>query len=777
VDEHRPLAELIASLTTEQKATLVRGWDFWHTTRIVTAGIESIMVADGPHGLRKAPGRGDHVGVSGSVPATCFPTASALGSSWDPDLAREIGAAIGLEARDQGVSVVLGPGINIKRSPLCGRNFEYWSEDPYLTGRMAAALVSGLQSEQVGACLKHFAVNNQETDRMRVSADVDERALREIYLAAFEHVITTAQPWTVMCSYNRVNGVHASQHRWLLTDLLRGEWGFGGLVMSDWGAVHDRVAALAAGLDLEMPPDKEASDPAVTAAVATGDLSGDVLDEAVARVLRLVRQTAPGRRAAEAAGGPAADPGRQHALARRAAADSVVLLKNDGGVLPLAPRPGLTVAVTGEFARTPRFQGAGSSQVSPTRVDVPLDELTAALPGAAVRFSPGFRLGDGRGDGDGGGGDTAQAADGALAAEAVRDAVGADVIVAFLGLPAGAESEGWDRRHIDLPAAQTDLVAALAAAHPGIPLVAVLANGSAVRTSGWEQQAAAIVEGWLGGQAAGGALADVLTGAVNPSGRLTETIPVRLQDTPSYLNFPGADGHVRYGEGIFVGYRGFDAADRPVGYPFGHGLSYTTFGYGSLEVSQAGTLDGGNLSVTVRCQVTNTGSRDGAEVVQLYLSHPSAAVPRPPRELRGFRKVRLAPGETAAVAFALTARDLAYWSEREHGWLTEPGCYRVAVGASSRDLRLTADLAVEGTPRRPPLTGMSTLREWLADPDGSAALHREIGTGPDGKPGGILASDELVAIIGNFTLHTLAAFPGLGVTHEVLNRLLSPGPG
>jgi beta-glucosidase len=359
----------------------------------------------------------------------------------------------------------------------------------------------------------------------------------------------------------------------------------------------------------------------------------------------------------------------------------------------------------------------------------------------------------------------------------VRDAGGADVIVAFLGLPAGAESEGWDRRHIDLPAAQTDLVAALAAAHPGVPLVAVLANGSAVRTSGWEQQAAAIVEGWLGGQAAGGALADVLTGAVNPSGRLTETIPARLQDTPSYLNFPGADGHVRYGEGIFVGYRGFDAADRPVGYPFGHGLSYTTFGYGSLQVSQAGTLDGGNLSVTVRCQVTNTGSRDGAEVVQLYLSHPSAGVPRPPRELRGFRKVRLAPGETAAVAFALTARDLAYWSEREHGWLTEPGRYRVAVGASSRDLRLTADLAVEGTPRRPPLTGMSTLREWLADPDGSAALHREIGTGPDGKPGGILASDELVAIIGNFTLHTLAAFPGLGVTHEVLNRLLSPGPG
>jgi beta-glucosidase len=775
VDEHTPLAEVIGSLTDGQKATLVRGWDFWHTTRIRDAGIESIMVADGPHGLRKAPGRGDHVGVSGSVPATCFPTASALGSSWDPDLAAEVGAAIAREARDQGVSVVLGPGINIKRSPLCGRNFEYWSEDPHLTGRMAAALVGGLQSEQVGACLKHFAVNNQETDRMRVSADVDERALREIYLAAFEHVITTAQPWTVMCSYNRVNGVHASQHRWLLTDLLRGEWGFGGLVMSDWGAVHDRVAALAAGLDLEMPPDKEASDPAVIAAVATGDLSGDVLDEAVARLLRLVRQTAPGRRAAAAAGGPAAGPDEQHALARRAAAESIVLLKNDGGALPLVPRPGLTVAVVGEFARSPRFQGAGSSQVSPTRVDVPLDELTAALPGATVRFSPGFGLPAGPGRRTGASSlrnGSGSAGDAERVAEAVRDTAGADVIVAFLGLPAGLESEGWDRTHIDLPQSQTDLVQALAAAHPDTPLVAVLANGSAVRTSGWEQHAAAIVEGWLGGQAAGGALADVLTGAVNPSGRLTETIPLRLQDTPSYLNFPGADGHVRYGEGIFVGYRGFDAADRPVSYPFGHGLSYTTFGYGSLQVSQAGTLDGGNLSVTVRCQVTNTGPRDGAEVVQLYLSHPSAGVPRPPRELRGFRKVRLAPGETAAVAFALTARDLAYWSEREHGWLTEPGRYQVAVGASSRDLRLTADLAVAGTPHRPPLTGMSTLREWLADPDGSAALRREIGTGPDGKPGGILASDELVGLIGNFTLHTLAAFPGLGVTHEVLNRLL-----
>ena len=459
--------------------------------------------------------------------------------------------------------------------------------------------MAGLQSQQVGACVKHFAANNQETDRLRVSADVDERTLREIYLPAFEHVVTAARPWSVMCAYNKINGEYASQHRWLLTGVLRDEWGFDGLVMSDWGAVRDRVAALAAGLDLEMPPDLGFSDQALVDAVTAGRLGEEVLDQAVSRVLRLVLR-ARARRPDQP------DPRAHHALARRAAAQSVVLLKNDGGVLPLRDAPGLTVAVLGEFARTPRFQGAGSSQVSPTQVDVPLDELARALPSAALRFAPGFSLGTGSAGlalaGD-------APADEAPAEEALRAAAGADVVVCFLGLPPDAESEGFDRVHIDLPAAQASLLGRLAAEVPGTPVVVVLANGSAVRTSPWDHAAAAVVECWLAGQAAGGAIADVLTGAVSPSGRLAETIPRRLPDCPSYLNFPGEEGHVRYGEGVFVGYRGYDAADLPVSYPFGHGLGYTTFGYSGLRVSQAGSAGGGDLMITVAAEIRNTGGR------------------------------------------------------------------------------------------------------------------------------------------------------------------------
>lgn len=719
------------ALSLEQKASLCLGADFWHTAPVPEHSIESIMVSDGPHGLR-AVAQGDHVGLSGSMPATCFPTAAALGSSWDPQLAREVGSAIGLEARAQGVAVVLGPGINIKRSPLCGRNFEYLSEDPHLAGRLGAALVDGLQSQNVGASVKHFAANNQETDRLRVSADVDERTLREIYLAAFEHVVTTAKPWTVMCAYNKINGTYASEHRRLLTGILREEWGFDGLVVSDWGAVHDRVAALAAGLDLEMPPNLGVSDKALVEAVKAGLLDESVLDESVARVLRLVER-ARRREPADV------DPHAHHALARRAAAESIVLLKNDGDVLPLADRPGLTVAVVGELARTPRFQGAGSSQVNPTRIDVPLAELTAALPSSSVRVA-----GD---DPD----------------DALRAAEGADVVVAFLGLPAAAESEGFDRTHIDLPAEQVELLTRVAGA--GAPVVVVLANGSAVRTSPWDHMAAAVVECWLGGQAVGGAIADVLTGAANPSGRLAETIPLRLQDTPSFLNFPGEQGHVRYGEGVFVGYRGYDAADVPVAYPFGHGLSYTAFEYRDLRVS----VD--DLTVTVSCTVANVGAREGREVIQLYVGDPESSVARPPRELKGFAKVALAPGAARQITFTLGARALSFWSTLDGRWVVEPGTFEIAVGASSRDLRLRDVVDVAAAPPARPLTGMSTLAEWLADPDGGRALRAGIGVDGDGRPIGILGDDELVRVIGNFPLSTLAAFPGSGITHELVERL------
>jgi beta-glucosidase len=754
--ENESLAALVRELSVAQKASLCLGSDFWHTAPIGEAGVESIMVSDGPHGLRKQPERGDNAGLFGSVPATCFPTAAALGSSWDPDLARAIGAALGAEARSQDVAVVLGPGINIKRSPLCGRNFEYLSEDPHLAGRLAAAMVEGIQSQHVGASVKHFAANNQETDRMRVSAEVDERTLREIYLAAFEYVVSTAQPWTVMCSYNKVNGEYASQNRWLLTDVLRGEWGFEGLVVSDWGAVHDRVAALAAGLDLEMPPNLGVSDRAIIEAVATGGLDIAVLDQAVARVLRLVEQ-ARGREPATVS----ADA--HHALARRAAAAGMVLLKNENDVLPLTDAPGLTVAVIGEFARTPRFQGMGSSQVSPTRVDVPLDALKAAMPGAEFRFAAGFGLAD-------------DSADAELAAEAVRTAAGADVVVACLGLPPAEESEGLDRAHIDLPAAQTELLTTLRAAAGGTPMVVVLFNGSAIRTSTWDSAAAAVLECWLGGQAMGSALADVLTGVVNPSGRLAESIPLRLEDSPSFLNFPGEEGHVRYGEGVFVGYRGFDAVGTPLAYPFGHGLSYTTFDYRDLQVTQAGSADAGDLVVTVTCTVANVGDRSGREVVQVYVGDPAASVARPPRELKAFTKVDVAPGNGQRIILTLTPRDFSYWSALHRRWVLEPGEFQIAVGASSRDIRCAQTIVIAGTPPAQPLTGMSTLEEWLADPAGQQALRDAVGVDQDGRPAGILGNEALLRIIGNIPLSTLAAFPGLGVTHELVEKLTQP-PG
>ena len=595
------IAALLAGLSVPQKAALCLGSDFWHTAPVSELGIEAVMVSDGPHGLRKQTERSADAGLRASEPATCFPTASALGCSWDPDLAREVGTALGAEARAQDIAAVLGPGINIKRHPLCGRNFEYFSEDPHLSGRLAAAIVDGLQSQQVGGCVKHFAANNQETDRMRISADADERTLREIYFPAFEHVVTAARPWLVMCSYNKVNGEYASQHRWLLTDVLREEWGFDGLVVSDWGAVHDRVAALRAGLDLEMPPKLGVSDRAIVDAVAAGDLDEAVLDRAAARVLRLVLRSRR-RQPADL------DAAAHHALARRAAAQSLVLLKNDG-VLPLTGMAGRTVAVIGEFARTPRFQGAGSSQVSPTQVDVPLDALAAALPGATLRFAAGYRIDgsspdpttDGSPDS---GPDSGPGPD--LVAEAVSAATGADVVLVFLGLPPADESEGYDRAHIDLPDAQTSLLERLAEAVPGTPIVAVLCNGGAVRTSTWDHAASAVLECWLAGQATGSAVADVLTGAVNPSGRLAETIPLRLADCPAYLNFPGEEGHVRYGEGVFAGYRGYDALGLPVAYPFGHGLSYSSFSYRDLRISQAGSADAGDLAVTVRCTIANT---------------------------------------------------------------------------------------------------------------------------------------------------------------------------
>jgi beta-glucosidase len=750
--------EVVAQLTLEEKASLTMGSGFWYTAAVERLGVGRILVSDGPHGLRAQPDGhgaasgsgdgGDHVGIGGSVPATCFPTASGLASSWDPETFRTVGRAIAREARAGGVSVALGPGVNIKRSPLCGRNFEYLSEDPYLAGALATATVQGTQSLGVGTSLKHYAANNQEDDRLRVSAEVDERTLREIYLPAFEAVVKDAQPWTVMCAYNKINGTYASEHHWLLTEVLRDEWGFDGLVVSDWGAVHDRVAALAAGLDLEMPPAVGHSDVAVVDAVRGGTLDEAVLDEAVRRVLRLVRQAQP----ALTEGG-AFDVDEHHALARKIAHQSAVLLKNDGGVLPLRPAAGARVAVIGEFARTPRYQGAGSSQVNPTRVDIGLDELTAALgPQVSVDFAPGFRL------------DSA-ADDPALLDEAIRTAAGADHVVVFLGLPVQAESEGFDRTTMDLPANQITLLQRVAAEHDSA--VVVLVGGSTVQMSTWDHRAAAVLSCWLSGQASGGAVADLLTGAANPSGKLAETIPLRLEDNSSYLNFPGDPGVVRYGEGVFVGYRGYDKSALDVSYPFGYGLSYTSFTIGGVTATVSGSVAAGDLTVAVSATVTNIGAVEGAEVVQVYVGDLASEVARPVRELKGFAKVSLEPGASTSVTVDLDERAFAYWSQRLGRWAVEAGEFEIAVGSSSRDIAEQVVVTIDAPSVAGPLSADSTLQEWLADERG-----RELLSGAPGA-GTILHDPELIKIIGTFPMASLASFGQMGWSRDQLDQLVA----
>jgi beta-glucosidase len=731
------------SLSTAEQAALTSGSDFWHSTPIDSAGVPAIILTDGPHGVRLQADRDD---MLTGRPATCFPPAVATGSTWDPELLRRMGEALGDECRAMDVAVLLGPGINLKRSPLGGRDFEYFSEDPVLTGVLAAEWVRGLQSRNVGASLKHFAVNSQETDRMRVSADVDERTLRELYLRAFQRVVTQAQPWTVMCAYNRINGVYASQNHWLLTEVLRGEWVFEGLVVSDWGAVGDRVAAVAAGLDLTMPGPADAGDQALVDAVGDGRLDPARLQTAADRVRALVDRAAarpPGDYDAEA----------HHELAREIAGRAIVLLKNEGGLLPLsADDGGQSIAVIGEFARTPRYQGGGSSLITPTRLDDALTEITAATQ-ATVSFSPGYLTGDTAAEEDVPPQDEA-AEDQDLLAEAVAIAQASDIALVFVG--SAGETEGADRDDIDLPAAHLELIERVAAANPRT--VVVLSNGGVLATRPWDESVPAILEGWLLGQAGGSAIADVLFGRVNPSGRLAETIPLKLSDHPSYLDFPGENGHVRYGEGIHVGYRGFDAREQEVAYPFGFGLSYTTFAYG--QASAAVTIDG----IEVRVPVTNTGDRDGREVVQVYVSLPGSAVQRSPRELKAFANVPIAAGQTAEVVLSIDRADLAYWETRLGRWVVEGGEYHCAVGASSRDLRATAVVKVPGDDARVPLTPESTIAEWLADPRGAQLLREAFAaSGADGGPGPIasmLANPSLMEFMGSFPLGRMAAFGG-----------------
>ena len=681
----------VNDLTLEEKAALTSGTNPWSLGNVAAKGLPNYTITDGPHGLRKARNT-ESMDVEENVPATCFPPAAGMACSWNPELVERVGEAMGEECIQEQVAVILGPGVNIKRNPLGGRCFEYWSEDPYLAGHTAVGIVKGVQSKGVGTSLKHFAANNQETDRLRISATISPRAMREIYLPAFEYIVKTAQPWTVMCSYNKINGVFSSQNRWLLTDVLRGEWGFKGIVMSDWGAVSDRVAALNAGLNLEMPPSN--TDDQIVAAGKDGRIPAAQLDEMAQGMIDLVTKARP----AMSRDGYRYDVDAHNEIARQAAVESMVLLKNEDATLPVAK--GAKIAVIGEFARTPRYQGAGSSLINPTKLTSFLDALEER--GVAADFAPGFTLDD-------------AAQDPALTEQAVTAAQQADVVLLFLGLPSAYESEGFDRTTLDIPAKQVEVLDAVAAANPNVAVV--LSNGSVVSMP-WRGRAKAILETWLLGQAGGAALADVIFGDEAPSGKLAQTIIDDVNDDPSAMNWPGEEGHVDYGEGVFVGYRYYDTFRKQVTYPFGYGLSYATF-----DVHDATVAKTGPRTAEVTVTVTNTSDVAGAETVQVYVAPSKAKVARPVHELKGFAKVALEPGESKNVTIALDDRAFAYWSERFDDWHVEGGTYTVEVGVSSRDIISRLDVEIDDDGKIMNLDEWSTFGEWLDDPIGAPILQ------------------------------------------------------
>jgi beta-glucosidase len=685
---------VIRQMTLEEKAALCTGASAWTTTPVERLGIPEMIVSDGPHGVRRVPDVYS-MGMK-SLPATCFPTASCIASAWDVELVRQMGLALAEECIALNVDVLLGPGVNVKRSPLGGRNFEYFSEDPYLAGEMAASFINGVQSKGVGTSLKHYAVNNQEFQRFSISAEVDERTLREIYLPAFEKAVRQAQPWTVMCSYNKVNGTFASEHQQLLTEILKNEWGFEGLIVSDWGAVRDRVAALKAGLDWEMPGPQERRVKAVIQAVRSGELEEAVLNESVRRILRIVFKTKETPKVGTF------DADMHHELARKIAAEGIVLLKNDG-LLPLNGQG--HIAVIGRSAENAHFQGGGSSHINATKVAIPFKELQSRAENAELTYTEGYPKDDSfRQD---------------LIDEAVTLAQSADVALLYIALPTFKESEGYDRQDLDLTGQQIALIKAVSKVQP--KSVVVLNNGAPVAMSEWIDSVSAVLEGWMMGQAGGAALADILFGRVNPSGKLGETFPLKLEDTPAHTNWPGAAGRVHYGEGLFIGYRYYEAKKMPVLFPFGHGLSYTTFEYSNASVSAKNFKDVDGVIVTVA--VTNTGNLAGKEIVQVYVHERKSGLIRPDKELKGFAKVELQPGETKSVSIQLDFHSFAYYHPKYKQWITEDGEFDLLIGTSSADIRCRLPVTLESTLNLPCiLDRVSTMREWLADPRGKAVF-------------------------------------------------------
>lgn len=693
--------KMITQMTLEEKASLCSGKDFWHTKGLERFQVPAMMMCDGPHGLRKQVGEGDHLGLNESIETVCYPTASALASSFDRGMLRKLGEALGKECQQEDVGMLLGPGINMKRSPLCGRNFEYFSEDPYLAGEMGSAFVEGIQSEGVAACAKHFAANNQETRRQTVSANIDERTLHEIYLPAFEAVVKKGKTRAVMCAYNAINGTFCAENEVLLTDILRKRWGYDGMVVTDWGAVKDRVKGVAAGLDLEMPGGSGAQDQAIVAAVRNGTLKEDKLNDAVKNVLRLVLDYKEQRKP-----GTGIDRAENAKLSREICEQCAVLLKNEGS-LPMKKSD--DVVFIGEFAEKPRYQGAGSSFIN-----VPV--VKGAMQYAAehdyeVRYAQGYRKQD-------------SAVDRELADEAVDLARTANAAVIFAGLPDEFETEGCDREHINLPVNQNVLIEAVAAVQPNT--IVVLHGGSAMALP-WIEKVSAVLCMHLGGQETGAATVRILYGEVNPSGKLAETWGMQLEDNPSYLNFPGERNTVAYREGIYIGYRYFDRKKMAVLFPFGYGLSYTTFAYSGLEMDKTEMSDRETLKVS--CRVRNTGNRTGKESVQLYVGEVKSTVSRPIRELKAFEKIELEPGEEKEVVFYLEKRAFAYYETAIHDWFVESGTYSIEIGASSRDIRLKGFVEVNGTVELPMVyTYNSTIGDLMSTQKGQAVIQQMFGS-------------------------------------------------
>ncbi len=692
--------KLLKDLRLSEKASLLSGGDFWQTEAVERLNIPSIFLVDGPHGVRYV---ADRHHADPAKKASCFPTAVNLAASWDLELLKKTAAALASESKALGVDVLLGPGINIKRSPLGGRNFEYFSEDPFLSAELAVEFIKTVQKNGVGTSLKHYVANNQEYKRFSIDAQIDERPLREIYLAAFEKVVKEANPWTVMAAYNQINGDFATENDYLLQDILRDEWGYDNLVVSDWWAVHKRVKALKAGLDLEMPGPDPVNDQKIIDAVQTGELKEEVVDQAVRRILELILKTQ--KTAKKDLELPVEE---HHQLAKEIAGETIVLLKNQGSLLPLTAAKLAdkeSILVAGELAQKPRYQGIGSSQVNPTRLDTHYQALEEKFgEKLKLHYTPGYSS------------DAEPEENEALKEKALRVAENKDYLIIYAGLPDQVEAEGYDRKDLQLPKEQNQLIKELAAVNPNI--IVVLNNGSAVDLRQWIDKVSAVIEAGLPGQAGALALADIIAGEINPSAKLAESYPLKLEDNPSYLNFPGSSVSVRYGEGIYIGYRYYDKRKMEVLFPFGYGLSYTEFAYRALETPDYLAEDD---QLKIKVLIENTGQFRGKEIVQLYISQKNPSLERPPKELKGFGKIELEPGEKEWLELVLDYQDLAYYHPQE-GWIVESDCFKIMIGASSRDIKFTEDIEVESSFVLKDLRAKRPFEDWLADPLGEKAV-------------------------------------------------------